>query len=1286
LGVRKRWGKGLTLLAAGFAVAVAIAVLSTPDDPSHPGTLLNRLGRTSKRTIGWVAQLFQPANRRPPGQNQPTATTRDSEQSAETDDGGFVVYGAVMDEQRRPVEGARVALRPAGETEFSEHALTDKNGAFRLTGLEGGSYDITVSHPDYVPLIRTGYTPPPTRQRERMDFILPYGTGINGIVRDEESAPVRGAVVSVRRRRLEQLAPGGNVFLDDSVYKTAQTDRDGTFTLRGIGFGENLFEVRAGGYDLLVQSVPIDAESAKQRIELTLRRSGKIAGLVLDERDAPVSSATIKLVTYKPLGTPAEKLPDAEKFTRVSNSDGAFSFEKLATEGFYDLKVEHPDFAPAFFSLVAPGTTRQVCKLSRGGTIRGSAVYIDRPTTPAAVNIMAQAVIKDTTVTRETKSDAAGAFILTRLPFGSWRLWSTSPDAASEPMAGVKCEKENPEVQVLLEVYEKCVAKGRVVDAESGGPVDGAEVRVECSYGPRQARRRQFMASSGPVGVFQFDSLPSGLVRISAKAQGYVASAASGSAQTFTLLPGERKTDLTLRLSRGGTVDGFVFDYLGRAVEGADTQLFVSATTPRSVNVSALKGKTDASGYFKLGGIDVGEHLQMYASAEKSGYARARSPMIDLTASKPYASTQIVLTRGASVEGHVYDERKLPIPEARVEFTSDEFPMDPSNKPQAVQTAADGSYRIVNCPPGRSHMSVSKSGYINGSASLKLSEGEARSGVDFQLKAGLMITGRLITLEGKPLAGARIRAVPHKYVPGRDETITDKGGYYTLKNLGDGLFDVRANFPIKTPDGDQSYEFFKLDVKAGTSNVEIECDINNMLVGTVEGEDKNPIDRFHLTLHSRRDTSPAQDFYFDLDRDYTSARGFFRVLNIPRGVYSMTLSAEGYEVYQNDNVVVGPSRRTVLPRIRLKAAGGVIGYVYSSETDRPVNDVTVRLTNPQKTEDEARRTALSTRTDYAGFFRLATAGAGTYVLELEHPNYISTTVDQVSVRQRGTTDLGRIYLEAGGSVQGVVLDNTGYGVNWAKVTVSGVYPEKSTHTNSFGNYLLLGVRPGRWPLVVDGNVNGRRVYVFHTIDIVAGETRQEDFQLETSANIVGSIVSAQGYVRTGNVHINPFDEYSNVLEDIRYDGSLSNQQFRINSVPSGQYFIWASGYGPVSSYTMWDTIYLQPGDNAVRLTLPSGYVSGVSMSASGGPAAGVEVQLMPIFDRFGVPVSVYNSLVRRARTNAAGQFAFGHVMAGAHQLLYYDPGIVGGGQWVALPSFWLSPDQTVSGITVTVGH
>ena len=93
--------------------------------------------------------------------------------------------------------------------------------------------------------------------------------------------------------------------------------------------------------------------------------------------------------------------------------------------------------------------------------------------------------------------------------------------------------------------------------------------------------------------------------------------------QTFNLVPGERKGDLALRLYTGGTVEGTVRTADGQTVGGAEVQLYIAQTMPGvRIDPKNLKATADENGRFKIGGIEVGERLQLYASAQKPGYSR----------------------------------------------------------------------------------------------------------------------------------------------------------------------------------------------------------------------------------------------------------------------------------------------------------------------------------------------------------------------------------------------------------------------------------------------------------------------------------------------------------------------------------------------------------------------------------------------------------------------------------------------------------------------------------------
>jgi protocatechuate 3,4-dioxygenase beta subunit len=1258
--------------------------LQSPD-PADNGEGRTVLKRLLRRGTSLSRALFGPTE--PVVGNRAKAARKgkpDTTSTLSTATAGTRIFGKVTNESDQPVNDVKVSLRPVGLPQ-GESFTTDKSGRFDAHPVDPGTYDILVAHPKYVTLIRPNFTIAPGQNKTiEMNFRLPLGIAIRGKVVDEDGKAVSGARVGARRRKMEQVTGGGAVFLDDATYKLWETDADGTFTLQGLSLGENVFECSRRGYEMATQNIDLRPEKAGEPIKIILRKTGRISGIVVDDRDNPMSTVTVTLVSYKPYGGPSEPV-DKSKHSATTNLSGSFTFPKLHNEGFYDISVEHEAFAPGVFPLVAVGSERQVCRLQRGGTIQGHAEFIDRESTEASVLLAAQTVVKGTTFTKEVQSDGSGRFAFQNLPFGKYRLFVDSSTFTCEPKLDVPCQKDKPTKDVVIEVYEAAIGRGRVLNAETDSPIGGASISIQSSYGPFQVRSRSFTTRANERGEFEFRTLPAGLHVAQASAPEFVKTSSGASAQTFTLMPGETKNDISLRLDHGGVVDGFVLDPNGRPVEGAEIQLFLSGTVRRDINISKLKMKTDSSGFFKLWGIEIGEQIQMYASASKNGYAKSRSPVINLTAEKPFATTQIALARGGSISGRVTDSRNLPIPGAEVNFSSLEFPRDPSNSGAKVHTGSDGSYLIENCTAGKASVSVSQSGFVSAGRGLTVSDGRRSTDINFQLDNGLKISGKVLTYDGKPIPNARVRANPLKNVRGRDEAVTNKNGEYTLSNLGPGYFRVTANFTLKTPDGDQAYEFALPRVKSGTPDVELDCDVDNNASGMVENESRKGVDSFRVTLRSRSDTKPSQDFTFNFDRSYSTARGFFRVLNLPRGLYNLTVVAEGYEVYQTDDLVIGSSRRTVIPRIRLKDAGGVVGTLLSSSTNRPVNDVAISLIDPKKTPGEGKKTALHARSDYSGRFRVGSVAPGEYVIEFAHPNYVKSSLENIVVSQRKATDLGKLFLESGGTIQGTVTDDKDEGIHWVKVRISGVMPEKDGRTDTFGNYILQGVRPGRWPVVVEGNVNGRKIYAFRTVNIRADETEEANFRLETSADLDGMLAAADGIIRSGNIRIHPFDENASVIEDIRYDGTASAQRFQIHKVPPGQYFLWATGYGALTSYTFWQTLFLERGVNSVTLNLPAGAIQGQTVASAGGQATGVGLQLRPLIDGLRVPQSIYNALVLNTFSGQQGEFTFNYLQPGGYQLLFLDPSSAMGGQWVAMPPVWLNENQRVGGYNVNVG-
>jgi uncharacterized GH25 family protein len=1248
------------------------------DDSAHP-PVVTSLGSIFAGPVAGTGRVRAYTN---PRKNRIAGTAAGVEGATPTPDprSSCTLTGTISDEQGAPIENARVTIRTSNEAVLKIFT-TGKDGRFRAEAIPSGTYDILAGHDQYVTLIRPNYTLKPAEMLTTLDFRLPLGTRINGLVVDEEEHPLANVRVAARRRKTEQIAVGAQFYHDDSTYRTQITDKPGTFTLAGVSAGPNLFEFSRPGYEAESRKIDVTAEKAGEQIKVVLKRTGKLAGLVRDENGYPVSTATVHLVRYKPFNGPEERI-EKGKITATSDSEGKFKFTKLYNEGYYDLQVEEERFAPGIFPLVAVGTDGVPCTLERGGVIEGKAQYIDRTSTEASVLIAAETVVKGTTFTAEVQSDGAGHFEFHHLPYGTYKMYADSNSIVSEPKEGLPCQREKATMDVTLEVYEASVVHGRVADASDDHSVPGATITVKAAYGPAQSRSKTFTARADAHGEFEFRQLPAGLHSALANARGFRRTVTDRSEQKFALKPGERKNDLALLLDHGGSVEGFVLGENGRGIEGCDIQLYAASQMDGRVDDKNLKGRTDVTGYFKIWGIEIGDRVQLYASARHKGFAKASSDLIDLTPGAPDASTQIVLGTGGMISGKVTDKYDLPVPSAEVKFASSAFPGDPSPSTLVAHTLADGSYTIDSCPAGGGNIQVSRSGYVKQSKNIAIHEARVTDRVDFQLENGNRISGTVAGLDGHPVAGARVKASGLNGAGGSDEDVTDKSGNFELSNLGAGSFRLDASFKLPTADGEQQYSFTKGPVPVGSNSVTIDCDLANVAAGRVEDEDGRGVNKFSLTLRSRGDTKPAQEFTFNLDRPLNDAHGYFRVLNIPRGLYSVSISADGYEPYRAPDVAVGPHPRSDFPLVRLHPAGGITGTVLSSSTNRPVNSAQVRLLDIALSSADAAARAVTGSTDYSGQFRISSVPPGTYRVFVDHPSYLGAKVENIEVTRKKQTELAPVYLEAGGAIRGSIVDDQGSPLPNITVKVAGLTPAKQTATDQAGNFLLQGVQAGRWSIVAKGPVNSRTVYSFTTVDVQRDSTQRANFTLDTSADLDGLLASGDAPVRSASIYLHPFDENHVVLEDVHYDAPARGQQFSLAQVPAGQYFLWATGYGSVGTFTAFKDLFLNRGHNDTTLQVPSGHVHGAIMDRAGNGVPNLGLQLLPILQNVRLPRALYNRLVQSAVSREAGVFGFDFLQSGMYQLLHQTQD----GSWYAEQPLNLSGAQNLQDYNIILNR
>ncbi len=170
-------------------------------------------------------------------------TTAQTQQPlAETSKSGSIT-GKVVNERGEPLPNARVSVQAVGAARPSAAATTDRDGTFRVDGMEPVQYQIDVSMPAYIS--QPSKTEPREKQYQVGDsvtFVLIKGGVITGTVTNVAGNPVIGVHVSAR-----MIGDGNDRRLARGFERRVNTDDRGVYRIYGLPTGT--YVVFAGSTD-----------------------------------------------------------------------------------------------------------------------------------------------------------------------------------------------------------------------------------------------------------------------------------------------------------------------------------------------------------------------------------------------------------------------------------------------------------------------------------------------------------------------------------------------------------------------------------------------------------------------------------------------------------------------------------------------------------------------------------------------------------------------------------------------------------------------------------------------------------------------------------------------------------------------------------------------------------------------------------------------------------------------------------------------------------------------------
>ncbi len=216
---------------------------------------------------------------------------------------GRVAFGAVHDADDRPIEGVEVRVRiadgvprPPGAPAMAR-AVTDAEGRFRLHAPPVAKVDIEARGGRFAPMAVQGLQLPASPEPADLGLlVLIPGVAIEGTVRGPDGEPVAEAKVRV----VAADATPAQALVDETVVTEGISDDQGRFRIDGLPPDEPVrVMVRASGFlphSLDKVRVPMDGRPAEP-LDVRLERSGRVAGVVVDDRGTPVPAAQVSLAT-----------------------------------------------------------------------------------------------------------------------------------------------------------------------------------------------------------------------------------------------------------------------------------------------------------------------------------------------------------------------------------------------------------------------------------------------------------------------------------------------------------------------------------------------------------------------------------------------------------------------------------------------------------------------------------------------------------------------------------------------------------------------------------------------------------------------------------------------------------------------------------------------------------------------------------------------------------------------------------------------------------------------------
>jgi hypothetical protein len=807
------------------------------------------------------------------------------------------------------------------------------------------------------------------------------GRPIAGVVVGEDGAPVAGATVRVA----SSFSIAGLV-----TVPTRKTDAQGRFD-----FGPQpaaSYVVSAELPTLTAAIVQTDlrdvlASPPSDQLRLVMHPChASIHGTVFDTAEGAIGGATLVRVEHG-LATGAGAI-----------ADDSGTFELCVPAGGAEVTVSADGYAAIEETINVFGRTRRDFRLVPGTSVSGRAIRAgDKAPVAGAIIELRSADPRDNEAPLSTASAEDGTFHFDSVAAGRHGINALAERLATAVPVDVTTSIGEATTDVVCELAATYQVSGHVIDKISKKPVSGRAVFLATDdWSPLNPRYSS--ATTQADGSFTLDHVRSGEYGIYAE-NGRRRGTTSVKVETADV------TDLAIEVDAGATISGRVLAG-GTPLDGV------------AVRIGRWNATSAADGRYVLHGVEPGTY-EVYAESHRVG-AFTRDQYVTVVAGEDQTGVDVELDLAGSISGVVFDQNGAPVPGVFLSFSlvhgtdfgSATTADDGTFTARALSGGGDYVYEVrqrdqasLALPPasGKRHPPVT------------VKDGQTHvTGVRVQIRyERLVITGRVTDSAGKPVADAKVEAVPSggEWFRVPSTTSTESGGF-SIADLPADSYTLTAT----TLHGEGSVA----NVAAGTKNVAIRLLAAGGIDGTLTGFTKTPevVAFRHDRFERRRPTVTGTSFQL---RDLSPGR------------YTITATAGDQRAQANVEVTSGAVATATL---KVHGVGVVVGTVLDAKTRAPLADLKCVAVSQNADDMDVRREQV--RSDAGGAFRLERAPEGEVFVSCYSGRVMARTQATVTAGQVTTVELAATRMGSGariGRYSGLELEN-----QLADVLVTSVAP------------------------------------------------------------------------------------------------------------------------------------------------------------------------------------------------------------------------------------------------------